>query len=386
MFRFLQSKKGFTLVELMIVLVLISLGAFALTNLFRVAYRSFNKSEERYEKQETVKAVVDFLQKGTSVTAAQTADIFADIGVVPSGDKQDKSYSYLYTELKDMDGDGVYEGYYLYVLEAGVKRENAKLISEYPMYIRIDAFREHQYDDETSPIENKCAAKVYIQSLENGFDFGTPENPNIPVSDNIFYELDVTYHFPNMATSKTLMAVNFPNGDPGSTATEEARNSARAVAVTYDENGTEAGSAMSVDANGTVLRIFSDSILNGDNSDAAASMPSFCFVATASYGIESGEVGQLCDFRDNVLMKSELGKLFVKAYYTVSPPIAKFISGSDTLKAVVRFILKPCVMIAEYALHPDLLVQVAPYIAIAALTLISAVVLVNKQRHRHKAG
>ena len=72
-----RSKKGFTMVELLIVTLLLGLGAFAVINVINVAYRSFDKSEERYIKQEAVKTVAELLRTGSnSVAAAQTADIF----------------------------------------------------------------------------------------------------------------------------------------------------------------------------------------------------------------------------------------------------------------------------------------------------------------------
>ena len=88
-----RSKKGFTLVELMIVIVLICLGAVALINLFQVANRSFDKSEERYRKQEAVKMAAELLRTGSAnVAAAQTADIFEDVGIVPTGEAIDEGY------------------------------------------------------------------------------------------------------------------------------------------------------------------------------------------------------------------------------------------------------------------------------------------------------
>ena len=73
----LKNKKGFTIVELVVVLLLLSFGVLALANMIRVTYRAFQKSEERSIKQEAVKVVADTLQKGSAgVSKAQTADVF----------------------------------------------------------------------------------------------------------------------------------------------------------------------------------------------------------------------------------------------------------------------------------------------------------------------
>lgn len=62
-----------------------------------------------------------------------------------------------------------------------------------------------------------------------------------------------------------------------------------------------------------------------------------CFVATACYGdYNSEEVLVLREFRDNVLLNSLSGKIFVKFYYFISPPIAKFIEKSSILKTFIR--------------------------------------------------
>ena len=62
-----------------------------------------------------------------------------------------------------------------------------------------------------------------------------------------------------------------------------------------------------------------------------------CFVATATYGTPmETEVIVLSRFRDEVLLSSSMGRLFVEVYYTVSPPIARLISRSSTLRMLVR--------------------------------------------------
>lgn len=62
-----------------------------------------------------------------------------------------------------------------------------------------------------------------------------------------------------------------------------------------------------------------------------------CFVATATYGTPlEAEVIVLSNFRDEVLLSSCLGRLFVNVYYAVSPPIARVIACSSTLRSLVR--------------------------------------------------
>lgn len=65
-----------------------------------------------------------------------------------------------------------------------------------------------------------------------------------------------------------------------------------------------------------------------------------CFIATACYGSYAApEVLVLRQFRDEVLLESMGGRSFVRFYYTVSPPIARFIQRREKLKEWVRYYL-----------------------------------------------
>ncbi len=69
-----------------------------------------------------------------------------------------------------------------------------------------------------------------------------------------------------------------------------------------------------------------------------------CFIATAAYGsLMEPHVKILRDFRDSFLLGNTVGKIFVRLYYTYSPPIADFIAEHDSLRAMVRIGLLPIV-------------------------------------------
>ncbi len=398
MFKFmLKHKKGFTLVELMLVVALMGFGVVALANLFQSALRTYNKTEERYIKQEMVKSVAEYLQSGTNIGVATKAEVYPTTSVVPTVAGKDNSYAYIYAQKEDRNGDNRYDGYYLYVLERGLAKETSQvcLNPETPLYIKFDVYQDEDFLG-AGEISNQCGVKVYIAAVDNDFDFGdvTDENGtanptdaattaaeaaevatrnnqlNQDIQDYIFYGMDVSYHFPNMVANNQTFRVNTTNG-------------ARDAATIYGESGRTEKYAMSVDENGTVLRISSDSAISADSATNALSVASFCFIATAGYGEATGEVGILCQFRDQCLKTNPLGRMFVKAYYTISPPIADFIAESEPLKAAVRVALKPLVAFSVYALEPELLIDELPYL-IMGVGSVAGIVAVAVYRRKKR--
>ena len=411
MFKFLlKSKKGFTIVELIIVLLLLSFGVLALANMFKVTYRAFQKSEERSLKQEAVKTVADMLQKGsTGVSKAQTADIFDTTEVVPTANAIDNSYSYLYSvpnypcdecgeswntatnkcNTSGCEGSkGALNGYFVCIQDKGKNSSSAKKLSDVPIYLAIKVIEK---DDSNVPYGG---VTVTIAALEDDFVYeevsGNGSNAtttlNKPTSDDIYYALDVSYHFPNMVTSNSGITVNYST--PGILST----------AVRYDGNGNkqveikqEGDKQVEVPIppayatdEGVVLRVYCDSIVGADATNSEPTLPTLCFIATASYGHDSGEVGLLCKFRDECLLTNPLGTAFVDAYYKLSPPIAEFISDSEPLKAAVRVALKPLVGIATNALDEEAAKQNAPWFIVFMLCGAGATATLIKVDKRRK--
>jgi hypothetical protein len=62
-----------------------------------------------------------------------------------------------------------------------------------------------------------------------------------------------------------------------------------------------------------------------------------CFVATAAYGTGTAEeIDLLREFRDVVLLTTDLGTELVSLYYQISPAIAEVISQHELLRTAVR--------------------------------------------------
>ena len=87
-----------------------------------------------------------------------------------------------------------------------------------------------------------------------------------------------------------------------------------------------------------------EDILSGSSAFGVQKDWAFCFIATAAYGSPMAEeVNTLRTFRDRHLMTNPAGRSFVRTYYTVSPPIAKFIAKRPYLRYITRQMLKPVV-------------------------------------------
>lgn len=415
MFNFmLKHKKGFTLVELMIVVALMGFGAIALMNLFQVALKTFNAAEERYIKQEMVKSVSEYLQSSVTVVSATMAEVYPDASVVPTTATNTTGYAYIYVEKQDRDGDGELDGYYLYILNPGESKADAEpLNADAPIYISIDVYEEvdDRYND-ADVVTNQCGVKFKIAAIDENFDYMTedelktqlslPENTGKTtvqieaelIEDYIFYDVDVSYHFPNMVDRMDDVRVNLVSSATMAGKTYEVQDDGcyhdigfdRVETNCYVEGGGVSGSRIvAVDTAGKALRVVTDTTITGEGAAAALNVSSFCFIATAGYGEATGEVGILCDFRDQCLKTNPLGRMFVKAYYTVSPPIADFIAESEPLKAAVRVALKPLVAFSVYALEPELLIDELPYLIMGVGSLGGIVAVAVYRRKKRLA-
>jgi hypothetical protein len=69
-----------------------------------------------------------------------------------------------------------------------------------------------------------------------------------------------------------------------------------------------------------------------------------CFIATAAYGSPMApQVALLRAWRDRFLASNPPGRVVVRIYETVSPPIADVLRGSEPLRTTVRWALAPVI-------------------------------------------
>jgi hypothetical protein len=109
-----------------------------------------------------------------------------------------------------------------------------------------------------------------------------------------------------------------------------------------------------------------------------------CFIATAAYGSPLAErVDTLRRFRDQWLLKSNLGASFVDFYYQHSQPLAYAISKSSPARAVTRTFLYPITVIAGACLGQ--ITDIIQVVLVFAL-LMAFIVLLWRRKTQHASS
>lgn len=79
---------------------------------------------------------------------------------------------------------------------------------------------------------------------------------------------------------------------------------------------------------------------DGQKHNVQASQKEGCYIATAVYGnYDAPEVLILRTFRDTVLKRTKLGRLFIKIYYAISPQLACKLKNYPCMNNKVKLIL-----------------------------------------------
>lgn len=163
---------------------------------------------------------------------------------------------------------------------------------------------------------------------------GSGDNPAVAGRD---YTAETeTLTFADGETTRTFDIEILDSGESG--------NSSRTFDV-YIVNPTDKSS---LDPEQSAVQIVVERNSGGSGSDDDCLGFCDCFIATAAYGSwMHPHVISLRHFRDEVLLQTAVGTLFVDTYYRYSPPIAEYIRQRPSLRSLTRIVLTPLIVAIE---------------------------------------
>ncbi|MFZ5863977.1 MAG: CFI-box-CTERM domain-containing protein [Nitrospirota bacterium] len=106
-----------------------------------------------------------------------------------------------------------------------------------------------------------------------------------------------------------------------------------------------------------------------------------CFIATAAYGsLMAPQVDLLRAWRDRYLLTNPPGRVFVRTYEAVSPPIADVLRRSELLRTTVRWALAPVIGVAWLSME-------WPWLSLACgiVGMVALAAVVRSRRGRARA-
>jgi len=93
------------------------------------------------------------------------------------------------------------------------------------------------------------------------------------------------------------------------------------------------------------------------------------------------DIQVLREFRDEYLLTNPTGRTMVDLYYTVSPPIADFITEHPSLKPIVRAGLAPAVAMSTIVVNTSL-AEKAAMVGLVVLVSVGLAIWLARRRRR----
>ncbi len=172
-------------------------------------------------------------------------------------------------------------------------------------------------DDAMSILKNITDLDPHASEVKESFAYIKRNHPNVYSINNEFF--DMIQNLPpasrqQFSCPSCSEKFNVPKYDYGGYSCPDCNTN-----LQYDSSG---------------LRRASGGYSSGSSSSSSSSG---CYIATAVYGdYEHENVRLFRGFRDEVLLNSVLGRIFVKVYYAVSPSLAKHLKPDSPISLVIR--------------------------------------------------
>lgn len=371
-----KAKKGFTLIELMVTLLLLSIVTAMIAQVTYGIYNNYQLVQKRWRMQNEVNYIMKMFEGNKeALTTSHQADIFYDINCnsVPAEGVPDETYSYFFA--KPVDPDDLTQGYNLWYRQRKTTENYQLNSSNIPISI------EFTIPVEPNPLQTNAVGEVKREDNEQGYaTVQVPEEEKIYQRSTLLITISATGQYKDkysLSTAFTLnnmlgnQQINYSFGEPTDTTKSEKgeawenvylagwtnsviNNSADNKAAGYPVEFTSGEDGFNEARPGNVLRFVSiESFLsnnnpNGNNLD----MMNKCFISKLFMGtsLETPVKGAFRDFRDNVLAKTDIGCTIIDKYYNKwSPALNTALSEHpDIVKTAGRIAAVPAAIIAFF--------------------------------------
>ncbi len=221
------------------------------------------------------------------------------------------------------------------------------------------------------------SANLTVNNSSNGFPISIETIPTVvlaasPVSGTTPLTVDFTAII-STATPITRYEWDLGNGIynevPGITTTNN---------KTFTSSGTYTVNLRVTDSTGQ--RNTGSITISASAPSSAGGGGGGCFIATAAWGSAlHPKVALLRAFRDQQLLTNEPGRLLVKAYYAVSPPVADYIAHHEQLRTITRWTLMPLIFAVTHPLAA-LLAVLACLLGLGALLMLFSRISVRSEQ------
>lgn len=383
MFKLLKkvkhNKKGFTLVELMTTVALMSIVIVLIGQLSASIYKKYEVVERQFALQSQIEYVAAQFQKDAyncSLATATNVDLFYEDPSNVALTKKLSSCSELGTFTETSDGTLTFEngtdlytyyftynGYFYSLAPERSTDDNGNYVKtenrvarkfthvfddEYKMDVSfsvgLDAFElDADTKQEAEKPTNVDGTSISHNYLDNGITVTiSSDKEYLPAN----YVLNTCFSFDNMATKGQKVNVNSADGyyltssytagwDAGTNAIGYPSESVKQSGVAYPN----------ITKTANIIRFISytDSLsgsLGTDTGGTGANFTCGTRFLMAGSDLEYAVVDTLRNFRDNTLRGTAIGEFIIDRYYNVwSPAIIGFGTKSETFKSVARTVV-----------------------------------------------